>query len=69
MEKQDFFDVADGEAAVLELSHEAEALQDAGVVESMTTLGPSRFAEQPRSFVKTNRIARNATADSHISDS
>jgi len=40
-QKQNFLDVADGEAAILELPHERMRFQDGVVVDAMSTLGTS----------------------------
>jgi len=69
MKKQNFLDVADGEAAILELSDEADAFENSCVVDPMSTLGAPRLFEQAGAFIKTDCVAGHATACRHITDS
>jgi len=45
-QKQNFLDVADGEAAILELTDEADAIERARVVDSLPALRAPGFTEQ-----------------------
>jgi hypothetical protein len=40
-QKQDFLDIPDGEAAMLELPHEPNTVERGGVIDAMSTLGAS----------------------------